>query len=282
MAEAARDYTIQALHHALNVLETFLDPDKGVQGISEIGDALDLNKSRVFRILNTLEQHHFVQRDPETRQYRLGVALMAFGETARRRLEVIQVATPVLDALAERSGETVHLGVLDGDESVCVARRVSAHSVRLYAEVGRRAPLHVGGVPKVLLAYLPSEERERILRGGALSPITDQTITDPDALEGALAQIRRDGYNVSVGDLDPEVHSIAAPIRDHAGQVVAAVSVAGPSHRFPPAKVEETIQLVCQAAAEISHLLGHGQAAESRIPVTEYPVSNVQYPVSSI
>ncbi len=170
MAEAARDYTIQALHHALAVLETFLEPDKVVQGISEISEALDLNKSRVFRILNTLEQHHFVQRDPETKRYRLGVALMVFGETARQRLEVVQVATPVLDALAEQSEETVHLGVLDGDESVCVARRVSAHSVRLYAEVGRRAPLHVGGVPKVLLAYLPPEERESILHAGAHCP----------------------------------------------------------------------------------------------------------------
>jgi DNA-binding IclR family transcriptional regulator len=257
MAEAARDYTIQALHHALNVLETFLEPDQGAQGISEISEALDLNKSRVFRILNTLEQHHFVQRDPETKQYRLGVALMVFGETARKRLEVVQVAASVLDALAEQSEETVHLGVLDGDESVCVARRVSAQSVRLYAEVGRRAPLHVGGVPKVLLAYLPAEDRHRILQRSTLPRITEETVVDPDALERSLAQIRRNGYNVAVGDLDPAVHSIAAPIRDHAGRVVAAVSVAGPSHRFPPAKVEATIQLVCQSAAEISRLLGH-------------------------
>ena len=260
MAEPARDYTIQALHHALTVLETFLEPDRMVQGISEISDALDLNKSRVFRILNTLEQHHFVQRDPETKQYRLGLALMAFGETARQRLEVVQVAAPVLDALAEQSGETVHLGILDGDESVCVARRVSAHTVRLYAEVGRRAPLHVGGVPKVLLAYLPAAERAQILRSGTLAPITDQTTVDPDELEETLAQIRRDGYNVAVGDLDPEVHSIAAPIHDHAGRVVAAVSVAGPSHRFPPAKVESTIRLVCRSAAEISRLLGYRTA----------------------
>jgi IclR family KDG regulon transcriptional repressor len=99
MSEAARDYTIQALHHALTVLETFLEPDKGVQGISEIGEALGLDKSRVFRILKTLEQHHSVQRDPETKQYRMGVALMLFSETARQRLAVVQVAPPVLDTL---------------------------------------------------------------------------------------------------------------------------------------------------------------------------------------
>ncbi len=96
---------------------------------------------------------------------------------------------------------------------------------------------------------------------GRIALMTDQTVTDPDELEEILAQIRRDGYNVSVGDLDPAVHSIAAPIRDHAGRVVAAVSVAGPSHRFPPAKVESTVQLVRRSAAEISCLLGHRPAA---------------------
>jgi DNA-binding IclR family transcriptional regulator len=101
MSEAAREYTIQALHHLLTILETFLEPDRGVQGISEIGEALGLNKSRVFRILNTLEQNHFVQRDAETKQYRLGVALMFFGGTARQRLAVVQVASAILDALAE-------------------------------------------------------------------------------------------------------------------------------------------------------------------------------------
>jgi IclR family KDG regulon transcriptional repressor len=266
MAQRSRDYTIQALHHALTVLETFLEPGNAVQGVSEIGERLAMNKSRVFRILTTFEQHRFVQRDPETKQYQLGVALMVFGEAVRRRLEVIQVASPILDELAEITGETVHLGIVDGDEAVCVARRMSQHSVRLYAEVGRRAPLHVGGIPKLLLAYLPADERRRILHHSSLNVITDLTITDPDELERHVAQIQTHGYHVSVGDLDPDVHSIAAPIYDHSGQVVAGLSVAGPSPRFPPDKVQEYIDLVCQAAARISHLIGYTETAEAQIP----------------
>ena len=95
MSEAARDDIIQALHHVLTILEPFLEPVKGVEGISEIGEALGLNKSRVFRIPNTLEQHHFVQRNPETKRHRLGVVLMLFGETVRQRLAVVQVAPSV-------------------------------------------------------------------------------------------------------------------------------------------------------------------------------------------
>lgn len=256
MTETSRDYTIQALHHGLSVLETFLEADRAVQGISEISKALGLNKSRVFRIVNTLEQHGFVERVTSTKQYQLGVALMAFGEVVRERLEVIEVAAPILDRLAEQTGETVHLGVVDGNESVCVAKRMSKHSVRLYAEVGRRAPLHAGGVPKVLLAYMPPEDLARILRPGTLERVTARTITDPDQLDEILEEIRCRGYHVSVGDLDPDVHSVAAPIWDHTGRVVAAVSVAGPSHRFPPKKVEQCIQLVCRGAATISCLLG--------------------------
>ncbi|HEY65165.1 MAG TPA: IclR family transcriptional regulator [Caldilineae bacterium] len=257
MAETRRDYTIQALHHALEVLEAFLETDKPTLGVSEISEKLGLNKSRVFRILNTLERHGFVEQDSETKQYRLGIRLMAFGAAVRRQLNIVQAADPILDELAERSGETVFLGVVDGREAVCIAKRESKHSIRLYAEIGRRAPLHVGGVPKVLLAFMPREERERWLRDGPLPRINERTITDPQQLEKVLERIRQNGYAVEADDLDLGAHSIAAPIRDHTGRVVAAVSVAGPSQRFTPDKIQEFIKLVCRAADEISARLGY-------------------------
>lgn len=252
-----RDYTIQSLHHALKVLETFLEPGRIHQGVTDISDSLGLNKSRVFRILNTLKQHGLVQQDPGTKQYRLGLQLMTFGAAASGQLGIVEIADPILDRLAEQSGETVHLGVIEDDEAVCIAKRESKHSVRLYAEVGKRAPLNAGGVPKVLLAHLPPDERSRIIHQNSLPRFTDQTVTDPDQLEEVLAQIRRDGYTVAINDLEPATHSIAAPIYDHSGQVVAGVSIAGPSHRFSPEKIRRFSQLVCDAAGQISSLLGY-------------------------
>ena len=252
-----RDYTIQALGHALHVLESFLETDRAVQGVSGISESLGLNKSRVFRILNTLEQHRFVEQDPNTKQYRLGLRLMAFGDTVRRRLDIVMVAGSILDDLAERSGETVHLSVLDGDEAMCVAKRESKHGVRLYAEVGRRVPLHVGGTPKVLLAYMPQERRDQILRTQPLARLARQTITDPDTIESILAQTRRDGYNISRDDLDPGAQAVAAPIRDHTGEVIAAISVAGPQARFTPDKVAYFLDLVPDSAETISRKLGY-------------------------
>ncbi|NOZ27074.1 MAG: IclR family transcriptional regulator [Chloroflexi bacterium] len=257
MTMAQRDYTIQALHHALVVLDTFLEADRPTQGISEISEKLGLNKSRVFRILNTLEQHGFVERDPETKRYRLGVRLITFGEAVRRHLDVVQAADPILDELAERTGETIYLGVADGHEAVCVAQRESRYGVRLYAEIGRRVPLHVGGVPKVLLAHMPPEKRSRVLHNGPLPRITEHTITDPDRLEKILEGIRQRGYAVEADDLDLGAHSVAAPVRDYAGRVVAAVSIAGPSQRFTPDRIQEFIQLICHAADRISARLGY-------------------------
>jgi IclR family KDG regulon transcriptional repressor len=264
MNETNRDYTIQALYHALLVVESFLEPGRAVQGISQIADELGLNKSRVFRILTTLERRGFVEQDPESKQYRLGLRFLSVGAAVQDRLEIVQIAAPLIDELAAKTGETVHVGVRSGHEAVCVAKRESARSVRLYAEVGRRAPLHVGGVPKVLLAHMAPTERAEVVHGAPLSRITDRTMTDPDILEKILDQIRRDGFHVAVGDLDEHVHSIAAPIRNHTGQVVAAISLAGPSHRFPPDKIQRNIDLVCTAASEISTRLGYG------LPGTRY------------
>jgi DNA-binding IclR family transcriptional regulator len=264
MNDTNRDYTIQALYHALLVVESFLEPDRAVQGISRISDDLGLNKSRVFRILTTLEKRGFVEQDPDSKQYQLGLRFLSLGAAVQDRLEIIQIAAPLIDELAAKTGETIHIGVRSGHEAVCVAKRESVHSVRLYAEIGRRAPLHVGGVPKVLLAYMAPKERAEVLHGAPLSRITDRTTTDPDALEKVLDQIRRDGFHVAVGDLDDDVHSIAAPIRNQPGRVVAAVSLAGPSHRFPPDKIQRSIDLVCTAASEISSRLGYG------LPSTRY------------
>jgi len=254
---ANRDYTIQSLHHALKILETFLEPGRVNQGVTQISDSLGLNKSRVFRILNTLKQHGLVQQDPDTKQYRLGLRLMTFGATASRQLSIVEVANPILDSLAEQSGETIHLGIIEDNKAVCIAKRESKHSVRLYAEVGKRVPLNAGGVPKVLLAHLPPDERSRIIRQEPLPKFTDQTITDPDELEEVLAQIRHDGYTIAINDLETVTHSIAAPIRDHSGRVVAGVSIAGPSHRFSPEKIRRFTRLVCDAAGQISNLLGY-------------------------
>ncbi len=249
------EYTIAVLEDAIRVLETFLDGEERLT-LARITRESGLTKNKVFRILSTLEKHRFVERD-DTGAYRLGVRFLDFGQRVQNQMDLLEASRPVMDWLVQETRETVFLGVIDGQEALCVDMRESPQSIRLYAQVGRRAPLYTGGVPKVLLAFLPDEERQALLDSMELKPITPYTITDRRALEGLLQQIREQGYVVTADDLDEGAHSIAAPIWDHRGRIVAAISVAGPSNRFTEERIQRYLALVREGAARISRALGY-------------------------
>ncbi|MFQ5857529.1 MAG: IclR family transcriptional regulator [Anaerolineae bacterium] len=237
------------------MLETFLDGEDRLT-LAQISRDSGLSKNKTFRILSTLEKHRLVKRD-EVGAYHLGVRFLDFGQRVRREMGLLEASRPVLDWLVEQTRETVFLGVVDGSEALCVDMRESPQSIRLFAEVGRRAPLYTGGVPKVLLAFLPEEERDAMLETIELKPITPHTITDRRTLEKLLRVIRNQGYIVTADDLDVGAHSIAAPILDHRGKVIAAISVAGPSNRFTDEHIQRYVKLIRQGAAQISRALGY-------------------------
>ncbi len=274
-------YTIAVVEDTIHVLETFLDERERLT-LAEVTEIAGLSKNKTFRILSTLEKHHLVERD-ENGAYRLGVRFLDFGERVRQEMDLLEASGPVMDWLAEETRESVFLGVLDGDEALCVDMRESSQSIRLYAEVGRRAPLFAGGVPKVLLAFMPQAEREAMLDRMELKQITPYTITDRQALEDMLVRIRKQGYVVTADDLEEGAHSIAAPIFDHRGRAVAAISVAGPSSRFTNDRIRQFIALVREGTAQVSHNLGYRDAGiEPNRPTktTSQTTQTTQEPVS--
>lgn len=261
------DYTIAVVSDTIRVLETFLD-GRSELGLAEVTRASGLSKNKAFRILSTLERHRLVERH-DGASYQLGVRLLEFGQRVQDQLDLLKASRTVLDRLVEETQESIFLGVIDGREALCVDMRESPHSVRLFARVGRRAPLYAGGVPKVLLAFLPDEERRTFLRDVHPEPITPYTITDRPKLERLLQDIRTRGYLVTSDDLDVGAHSIAAPIRDHQGRVVAAISVAGPSNRFTAERIERYVELIIEGTQEISGRLGHGRSHPRQPSETE-------------
>lgn len=248
------DYTVAVLEDSILILELLQNHDEGMT-LAQVTQASGFLKNKVFRILYTLEKHHLVGRD-ESGVYRLGVRFLEFGQSVKKQTTLLDASRNTMDWLVRETGETIFLGVVSGTDALCVAARESPQSIRLYAEVGRRAPLHSGGVPKVLLAYLPDEERRNLLQEFA-----KQGIISAAVLEDRLATVRSQGYVVVIDELDYGAHSIAAPIRDYRGRVVAALSIAGPSHRFSEQTVERYIHLVQEAAGQISRALGY-RAAE--------------------
>lgn len=249
------DYTIGVIEDAIHVLETFLNGRECLT-LAQITKESGLVKNKVFRILSTLEKHRFVTRD-EGGHYRLGIRFLDFGQRVRDQMNLLRVSQPIMDWLVAETSESVFLGIIDGIEALCIDARESPRSIRLFAQVGRRAPIYAGGVPKLLLAFMLEEQRNALLDSITLEPLTPYTITDRTVLEELLQKIRQQGYVVTADDLDVGAHSIAAPIRDHQGQVVAAISVAGPSSRFTAKHIDCYLSLVQKGASQISRALGY-------------------------
>ena len=245
---------LDSWYRAAGVLESLAAAGEPL-GVAALAEQLALPKSTVARYLNVLGELGFVRQAAGETRYTLGPTLYVLGRAVPLDALVRDAARPHLVTLTEHTGETSVLAVVSGNEAVCVEKIESTHAMRLTARVGERVPLHCGGTPRCLLAYLPDAEREAYLARPLVSR-SPGTITDPDALSKAAAETRQHGYVVSRGELDDGMVSIAAPIWDGderaGGRVVAAISIAGPELRLTESRLPETVAAVRAAAKAIS------------------------------
>jgi IclR family transcriptional regulator, acetate operon repressor len=248
---------IQSVQRATRLLKAF-DSGPAELGVMELSRRVDLHKSTVSRLLATLESEGLIERVPETEKYRLGFMLMRLAGQVTHFGDVREAARPVLVELTERSRETVHLAVLDGDEVVNVEQISGPHLVREANWVGRRTPLNCVANGKALLAFQPEATIARVL-AGPLPRYTERTITDPIRLRRELAQARERGYAQALGEIEEGLNAVAAPIYDAAGAVVAAVSISGPAYRVTADRIPDLGALVVGAAAKISSRLGYAR-----------------------
>jgi DNA-binding IclR family transcriptional regulator len=250
---------LEGVDRALRILETF-PRDRQDVSLTELSERVGIHPSIVFRILRTCVARGFISKDPTTRRYSLGPRLLELGLSAVGHLDLRQQALPVMQRLSAAVGETVLLLVHRDGRALCI-ERVEAQGPRLRAtaEVGLRLALHAGAGTKLLLAFRPEEEIEKHLRG-PLPRLTPNTITDPDRLRDTLAELRAQGYAISYAEAELGLAAVAAPIRDHSGSVVAALSVMGPEVRFGADRVRLLVRHALRAAREISSHLGHRQS----------------------
>jgi DNA-binding IclR family transcriptional regulator len=249
------DATLSTVRNAARLLKAFLTREESI-GVSELARRLGLGKSNVHRLLTTLVAEGLVEQDPRTGGYRLGIVMFELGEAVKVHLDLHAAAGPVLAHLREQTGESSQVGVLDGDEVVYVDRLESAHSLRLFTETGRRVPAHCTSSGKILLAHRPEGDRERFLTTGALTRLTPHTITDPAALRAELATVRARGWAEAVNEREVGVASIAAPIRDIHGEVVAAISIGAPLARFGAVPRRRIARALVEAGEAVSRRLG--------------------------
>ena len=248
------DAVLTTVTNAARLLKEFRTREDSI-GVSELARRLGLGKSGVHRLLVTLAAEGLIEQDARTGGYRLGIVMFELGEAVRVHLDLHAAAGPVLAHLRTQTGESSQVGVLDGTEVVYVDRLESAHSLRLMYETGRRVPAHCTSSGKVLLAHLPDAALDAVL-AHPLRRLTPQTIVDADALRAALATVRERGWADAVDEREIGVASLAAPIRDRYGEVVAAVSIGAPVARFGAGARRRYARALVEAGEAISRRLG--------------------------
>jgi DNA-binding IclR family transcriptional regulator len=246
---------IQAVDRALQLLQAFRAPEQEL-GVTELAAALGVHKSTVSRLAATLAGRGFLERAPGSDAFRLGPELGRLGLLALRRSDLVELARPAMERLADETGETVNLGVLEGSEAVNVAQAEGRHIVGVGSWAGRRTPLHCAANGKVLLAASGAAELP-----ARLERFTERTIVERRALERDLDRVRRRGYATNVGELEEGLNAVAVPVRDAEGTCLAALSVSGPAYRLPEGTLAGVARACSQAAAEIEGLLGRGARA---------------------
>ncbi len=248
---------VPAVTRSLDILELFLEGD-GTLSAPEVTRRLQLPRTTVHELLTTLAARSYLTQIPDQPgRYRLGVRTYQLGSRYAEQLDLAAEGQQVAREVAETCDETVHVAILEDTDVIYIAKVDSTHAVRMVSAAGRRLPAHCTSVGKMLLASLPQPELEARLQGREFTAMTPASITDPDELAAALADIRERGIAVEHRESNPDVSCVAAPVRDSAGRVVAALSISVPMIRWSEERERELADLAAKGAGDLSVRLGH-------------------------
>jgi len=245
---------VQSLDRALNLIEIVSQSD-GI-ALTTLAQRADMPPSTVHRLLMTLAAHGFVEMHEQDQRWSIGVEAFRAGMAFQRRNNAVTLGRPVMQELMELSGETANIGIFEGDEVVFVTQVESYDPIRAFFRAGERRSAHASGIGKVLLAHLPRETVEKVIRNKGLPAFTENTITDPQRLFAELEAIRQRGYAIDNQERNVGMRCIAAAIFNEFGEVVAGVSVSGPAVRLSDERIDRLGPEVRRAAAKITGLIG--------------------------
>ncbi|MBR9863612.1 MAG: IclR family transcriptional regulator [Rhodobacteraceae bacterium] len=247
--------TIKSLDRAMVVLEEVAGNDGA--SLSELSRRLGESPATLYRVLTTLALHQIVETNESTQTWHIGAGAFLIGSAFLRRTSLVETSRPILRELMETTGETANLGV-EKDGHVLFLGQVETHApIRAFFPPGTLSPLHASGIGKVLLAYFDPVRLNRFARSG-LERFTDQTLDELPALEADLEQVRARGYSVDDQERNTGMRCIAAPIRNALGEVIAGISVSGPTSRIEQAQIPALAEAVIDAAARVSNAMGAG------------------------
>lgn len=254
MSDHFPENPVQSVERALAILEALGQKSQGY-GCTELGQLLGLHKSTVHRLISTLHACGFAEKDPQTERYKLGNKVIYLGLEALNSLDFRRTAIPYMQELVEISRETVQLAVLDNGEVLIVERDQSPEAITV--NLGLRGQVHCTAEGKVLLAGLPRENIVNIFEHQEIRRYTANTITDISQMLLHLEKVRAQGFAINAEEMVEGVRAIAAPVYDHNSNVIAALSITGPSSRLTLERIYRLVTVLKESCASISMQLGY-------------------------
>ncbi|KAB3529169.1 IclR family transcriptional regulator [Alkaliphilus serpentinus] len=246
--------TIGSVIKAIEIIELLAASETEI-GATEISNHLNYGVSATYHLLATLKMCRMIEQDPKTKKYRLGIKLWKIGKQAMEQNNLVTFMKPFLKKLRDLTDETANLTVLDNNEIIYLAQEESKKLIRMFTKTGARAPLHCSAAGKVLLAYLPEDKRNFIIERLTFEKFTDKTIVTKDGLVKELEAIIEKGYGFDDEERELGVSCIAAPIFDFNNEIVAAISISGPTVRFDEEANKRFVEYLLNITQEISNEL---------------------------
>lgn len=256
-----RTYRITALQRGLQLLQLFSQAPNGFTA-KQVAERSRLPVSTVHRFLANLESTGFLNCSGNV--YHLGTACFAVGQAALAQLDIRRVSLPYLRDLNRQTRETVHLTVRYGSAAVYVEKLDSTEQLRIFSRIGASVPLYCTAVGKVMLAYMPEDQKKRLLPQLELKRFTPNTIGSLQELEVELQRIRKNGYGCDLEEHEIHIRCVAAPIWDHDGFVNASLSLTAPIVRMPVTRLRQLAALIQEAGLQISHELGYRKSDDGK------------------
>jgi IclR family KDG regulon transcriptional repressor len=257
---------VQSVVRTLRIVEVLAS--EGELGLTELAAQVGVHKSTLFRFMRTFCDLGYARRDPDTERFSLTLKVFELGSSVYARVDLVKLASPFLARLSATTKETVHLAILDDGRLVYLSKIESPRSLRVAMQsgVGLTAPAYCTGVGKVLLAFAETGTLDSYLAACDFVRYTEHTLPDRLKLLAELQMIRNRGWAVDDEEHEYGVRCVAAPVRNRKGAVVAALSISGPTIRLTQDRIETMRSLVCEAAEEVSRLLGYVPAGRRVTP----------------
>ncbi|MGA7770861.1 MAG: IclR family transcriptional regulator [Candidatus Sulfotelmatobacter sp.] len=264
-ARPKRNYDITALQRGLRLLHLFSEAPRGLTA-KQVASLSRLPVSTVHRFLANLVTAGFLNRDGEG-THSLGIACFSIGQAAVGQLDIRRVSLPYLRELNQQTRETIHLTVRHGLSAVYVEKLDSPEPLRIHSRIGAAVPLYCTAVGKVMLAYMPEDEQQRILPDLNLQRQTSNSVGNLQELKTELYRVRKNGYACDLEENERHIRCVAAPIWDHTGSVQSSLSITAPTVRMPVARLRQLAPMIQRAGLQVSAELGY--QTDTRIPIDD-------------